>query len=167
MAAYQAIAGGASARWQSVALAALRQREEHFDRIVPKLRRRDAEVHNALESISGVEVVSGYAGTFKWVKFEAGNSKKFALDLARQTGVIVRPGADYGQDGWVRISFGMLESPADLAEALQRLQQFEGWRRAPKWDDDIKLPPRPPRRTARGVARDQHEEEAHPGSAAY
>lgn len=135
---------GASARAQEVAFAALRGREEHLSRLVPKLRQRDADLTDLLTHIPGVEDVVGYAGTFKWVKTGNTDSARLAVDLARETGVIVRPGVDYGQDGWIRIAFGMIAGDSTFRDAMQRLCAFKGWAKTSEWSEEL-APPRRPR----------------------
>lgn len=134
---------GASARAQEIAFAALRNREEHFSRLIPKLRARDADLCDALTRVPGVESVVGYAGTFKWIKTAAENSARLALDLARETGVIVRPGIDYGQEGWLRVAFGMIGSDSSFREAMNRLRSFKGWHKSSEWHSDLAVPERP------------------------
>ncbi|MBN8548316.1 MAG: pyridoxal phosphate-dependent aminotransferase [Deltaproteobacteria bacterium] len=131
-----------SARAQEVACAALREREAHFSKLIPALRSRDADLQDALTRVPGIESIVGYAGPFKWIKTGATDSAQLAVSLARETGITVRPGIDYGQEGWVRLAFGMIGTPREYAQALSLLRSFKGWE-APRWDENIKLPARP------------------------
>lgn len=135
------LSGGVSARAQEVAFAALRQRDQHLSSLIPKLRERDASISNALQSVDGIGEVHGYAGPYKWVKTAVSNTKQLAVQLAEETGIIVRPGSDYGQEGWIRIAFGMIRDTRQFAEALSRLKRFKGWSTQNQaWDRDARLP---------------------------
>ncbi len=125
------VSGRVSARDQEIALAALSQREPHLSLLLDALRMRDAQLSNTLAQIDGVEAVYGEAGTYKWVKTSRRDSQQLALDLASEVGVFVKPGTHYGQDGWIRISFGKIGSSTAFQEALRGLKNFKGWLKQP------------------------------------
>jgi LL-diaminopimelate aminotransferase len=110
---------------QAMAMAALddpRDAIESHNAIYQRRRDRTIEVLRAL----GLRVEPPKASLYVWARLPAGeaSSGEFAARLIDATGVVVTPGASYGQagEGYIRIS---LTTPDDrLDEALSRLGRF-------------------------------------------
>jgi LL-diaminopimelate aminotransferase len=86
-------------------------------------KRRDLLV-NGLASI-GWNMPKPQASMFVWAPLPDGytNSKEFAIELLETTGVLVIPGIAFGNEGEGYVRIGLVQTEAEINEALQRIGQ--------------------------------------------
>jgi LL-diaminopimelate aminotransferase len=73
----------------------------------------------------GWQVPKSPATMFVWAKIPAGwTSRQFAYDLIEQAGVAVVPGDAFGKEGEGYVRIALVQPPAQLATAAERIQEF-------------------------------------------
>jgi aspartate aminotransferase len=88
--------------------------------------RRDYLVERFREEMPGVEFVEPHGAFYFFFRIDTlvadGGSQRFCHDLMDQTGVALVPGAAFGDDRWVRLSYAV--SLAELRDAMDRIIPF-------------------------------------------
>ena len=119
---------GISQAVQQAAIAALEGPQDCIDEHNAVYQRRRDLVVDKLRNI-GLEVKPPKASLYVWAKIPAGyTSGEFATDLLEQVGVVVTPGAGYGEygEGYVRLSLTL--NDAALVKGLSRLAEWRDTR---------------------------------------
>jgi aspartate aminotransferase len=100
--------------------------EQDVTRMVAEFRkRRDLVVSRFRKELPGVEFVDplgAFYFFFRVDSFGRVNGTEFCTRLVGETGVALVPGAAFGDDRWVRLSYAA--ATADLARALDRIIGF-------------------------------------------
>lgn len=84
--------------------------------------RRDYLVTRFRDEMPGVEFVEPHGAFYFFFRIDtltSGGSIQFCQDLMEQTGVALVPGAAFGDDSWVRLSYAV--SLAELRSAMDRI----------------------------------------------
>ena len=105
---------------------ALEGNQEHIADMVEKLRRRRDRAVSLLNSFPNVRCFSPQAAFYAFPRLEIGRSDwEFVLDLIRETGVMVVPGAGFGESPGTR-HFRLVFLPPEktLQEAIERIGSF-------------------------------------------
>src|SRR5205807_1093315 len=115
----------AIAEWAAAALGDERL-EQDVTRMVAEFRkRRDllvARFRQALPGVEFVEPLGAFYFFFRVDSFGGITGTDFCTKLITQTGVALVPGAAFGDDRWVRLSYAAATS--DLTRALDRIVEF-------------------------------------------
>lgn len=138
---------------QQLARAALQGSEEHLCAVTAELKSRLAKFQNVLSRIAGITRIFCGGGPFLWAEIDQYSKSTYDLvvQLAKETGALVRPGEEYGGRQAIRICFGMLDA-AQLSEVPAALSSFSGWSPArrgrtseprQRWDAGASLPAPP------------------------
>jgi aspartate aminotransferase len=119
---------GANHPAQYAAAAALgdERLEPEVTRMVAEFRkRRDLVVNRFRKDLPGVEFVDptgAFYFFFRIDSFGKITGTEFCTRLVGEKGVALVPGAAFGDDRWVRLSYAA--ATADIAKALDRIVQF-------------------------------------------
>jgi aspartate/methionine/tyrosine aminotransferase len=108
------------------AIAALAGPQDSIDQMLNTLRERRDTFIRALHEI-GWTVPIPTAAMYVWAKLPAAwstRSIEFCTQLVCETGVAVSPGAGFGKFGEGYVRFALVQEPARLHEAVQRMQRF-------------------------------------------
>ncbi|MBI4478609.1 MAG: aminotransferase class I/II-fold pyridoxal phosphate-dependent enzyme [Acidobacteria bacterium] len=107
---------------------ALEGNQDHIVQTVEKLRRRRDLTVSLLNSIPGIHCVSPQAAFYAFPRLEIAQSDtEFVFQLIRETGVVVVPGAGFGQPpGTKHFRIVFLPPEEVLREALERIREFVG-----------------------------------------
>ena len=105
---------------------ALEGNQDHVVQAVEKLRRRRDLTVFLLNSIPGIHCVSPQAAFYAFPRLEIAQSDtEFVFQLIRKTGVVVVPGAGFGQTlGTKHFRIVFLPPEEVLREALERIREF-------------------------------------------
>jgi len=86
-------------------------------------RRRDLLIEGCY--LAGWDMPMPQGSMFIWAPVPTGqDSVSFAMDLAREAGVIVVPGVAFGEHGEGFVRIAMVQDESILKEAVQRIQRF-------------------------------------------
>lgn len=119
---------------QKATLAAILSGREEIAQAVTQLRVRHAAGKTALEKVPGIQVVPCQGAFYFWLdvrgwigKTDAkgkkiNGSKDVAEALLDQALIATVPGAEFGSEGFLRLSFAVAE--ARFAEAARRMKEF-------------------------------------------
>jgi aspartate aminotransferase len=119
---------GANHMAQYAAAAALADErvEQDVARMVAEFRkRRDLVVEQFRRELTGVEFVEPHGAFYLFFRvdsFGGVSGTTFCTRLVTEQGVALVPGAAFGDDRWVRLSFAA--ATADVAKALDRIVEF-------------------------------------------
>ena len=123
----------AAAFSQIAATAALERAEESVKASVQVLRQRRDFIVSELQKIAGIQVNPPEGAFYVWPQVDAffgkrlggkeiHDSKDFAQALLEAEKVALVPGAEFGLEGFVRISYALEQSR--MAEAVERIKRF-------------------------------------------
>jgi aspartate/methionine/tyrosine aminotransferase len=108
------------------AIAALSEPPTEIQQNVEIFRqRRDAAI-SALAAI-GWEILTPTATMYLWAKLPdrwATESAKFCVDLVRTKGIALAPGSGFGKHGEGYVRFALVQPPAVLQAAIQKIGEF-------------------------------------------
>ncbi|MBO0703153.1 MAG: pyridoxal phosphate-dependent aminotransferase, partial [Candidatus Dormibacteraeota bacterium] len=119
--------GPLNAAVQRAALVAFTTPSDWPERMRQEYQYRRDLVLETLDGVPGIEVNAPEGAFYAFVRLPAGRSAAEVVDQARERGVLIRGGAEYGPggEGHVRIAFS--SSREDLQAALPILREvFEG-----------------------------------------
>jgi aspartate aminotransferase len=98
------------------------------------MKRRD-QIYRGLKDIPGVDLNLPQGAFYAWVDISKCLGKKikntevvidssntFSAELLERVGVAMVPGAEFGMEGYGRISFAV--SPAKIEDAIKRIRRF-------------------------------------------
>lgn len=126
-------AGAAShpAQWAATAALSDERVEQDLDRMVRTLRaRRDLVVEHFRHHMPGMEFVEPLGGYHFFFRVDScfgenvTSASAFCERILSDHGVALVPGAAFGDDRWVRLSYAVPDRT--LAEALARISEFAG-----------------------------------------
>ena len=110
---------------QQAGIVALRDGEDYVRRLRAHYAARRAQVVRALSDIPGVSLPDPAGAFYAFPRIEGlTDSAAFTVDLLRETGVALAPGAGFGEsgEGHVRLCFASTEEV--LAKALDRVREY-------------------------------------------
>jgi aspartate/methionine/tyrosine aminotransferase len=110
---------------QQAGIVALRDGEPYVRELRAHYAARRAQVVDALDDVPGVSLPETQGAFYAFPRIEGlTDSARFAVDLLRDTGVALAPGAGFGAsgEGHVRLCFAATEET--LSKALTRLRQY-------------------------------------------
>ena len=113
-----------SSIYQAAALYALKQGQSDSEKMAQEFRKRRDYAMQRLSKIKGMrcKVPDGAFYAFPDISGIEQDSRKFALQLLEKAHVSVVPGAGFGSEGYLRISYAT--SMKKLAEGMDRLESF-------------------------------------------
>lgn len=126
-------AGCASSISQMATLGAIQGADEEFNRTRTRLKQRMVYSCDEFSRIEGFHLYEPGGAFYLWVDVSSHLNRTFrgqvikgshdlASELLKSQSVIVVPGADFGQEGFVRVSF-VIENKR-MSEAVSRIQRF-------------------------------------------
>ena len=110
---------------QQAGIVALRDGEEYVRHLRTHYAARRAQVVDALTAVQGVSLPEPEGAFYAFPRIDGlSDSARFAVDLLRDTGVALAPGAGFGAsgEGHVRLCFAATEDT--LAKALARVREY-------------------------------------------
>ena len=110
---------------QQAGIVALRDGEEYVRNLRTHYAARRAQVVDALSEVPGVSLPDPQGAFYAFPQVEGlTDSAQFAVDLLRETGVALAPGAGFGAsgEGYVRLCFAATEQT--LSQALKRVREY-------------------------------------------
>lgn len=109
---------------QKAALEALRGPQDFVSKMVEAFDRRRRFMVKRLKEIEGIDcpMPEGAFYAFPSIKQTGLTSTKFAERLIEEAGVAVVPGAAFGEDGHIRLSYAT--SMEEIEEGLDRMEKF-------------------------------------------
>jgi aspartate aminotransferase len=110
---------------QQAGIAALREGEDYVRGLRTHYAARRAQVVDALSEVPGVSLPDPQGAFYAFPGIEGlTDSARFAVDLLRETGVALAPGAGFGVsgEGYVRLCFAATEQT--LSQALRRVREY-------------------------------------------
>ena len=110
---------------QQAGIVALRDGEEYVRQLRTHYAARRAQVVDALTAVQGVSLPEPEGAFYAFPRIDGlTDSARFAVDLLRDTGVALAPGAGFGAsgEGHVRLCFAATEDT--LAKALARVREY-------------------------------------------
>ncbi len=125
--------GCASSISQAATLGALKNSDEEFKRVLVELKDKMAYAVQAFSQIHGLSLEEPEGAFYLWVdihsylspsskKYTFQDSREFASELLKSQSVVVVPGADFGQEGFIRVSFAVEKQK--ISQAASRIQAF-------------------------------------------
>ena len=110
---------------QQAGIVALRDGETYVRELREHYARRRAQVIDALSAVPGVSLPEPEGAFYAFPQIDGlADSARFAVDLLRDTGVALAPGAGFGEsgEGYVRLCFAATEQT--LSKALVRVREY-------------------------------------------
>ena len=110
---------------QQAGIAALREGEDYVRGLRTHYAARRAQVVDALSEVPGVSLPDPQGAFYAFPGIEGlTDSARFAVDLLRETGVALAPGAGFGVsgEGYLRLCFAATEQT--LSQALRRVREY-------------------------------------------
>jgi aspartate aminotransferase len=110
---------------QQAGIVALRDGEAYVNQLRAHYAARRAQVVDALSGVAGVSLPEPEGAFYAFPRIDGlADSARFAVDLLRDTGVALAPGAGFGAsgEGHVRLCFAATEET--LSKALVRLREY-------------------------------------------
>jgi len=110
---------------QQAGIVALRDGEAYVNQLRAHYAARRAQVVDALSGVAGVSLPEPEGAFYAFPRIDGlTDSARFAVDLLRDTGVALAPGAGFGAsgEGHVRLCFAATEET--LSKALVRLREY-------------------------------------------
>jgi aspartate/methionine/tyrosine aminotransferase len=110
---------------QQAGIVALRDGEAYVNQLRAHYAARRAQVVDALSGVAGVSLPEPEGAFYAFPRIDGlTDSARFAVDLLRDTGVALAPGAGFGAsgEGHVRLCFAATEET--LSKALGRLREY-------------------------------------------
>ena len=126
-------AGCASSISQMATLGAIKNSDKEFDRALINLKERMVHSCATFSRLEGVDLCEPEGAFYLWVNVSSyldqtfkgraiNGSQALASELLKDQSVVVVPGTDFGQEGFVRVSFAIETSR--MSEAVSRIQKF-------------------------------------------
>jgi aspartate/methionine/tyrosine aminotransferase len=118
----------AAAMTQQAGIVALRDGDAYVQEVRADYAARRAQAMAALADLPGVTLADPRGAFYAFARVEGlADSASFALELLRETGVALAPGAAFGEGGEGHIRLCFAASEATLASALERVRSFSRW----------------------------------------
>ncbi|MBD3310785.1 aminotransferase class I/II-fold pyridoxal phosphate-dependent enzyme [Candidatus Woesearchaeota archaeon] len=111
---------------QHAAVEALTGPQDSIRKMVDAFRERRKIAIDGLNSISGIRCYNSEGAFYAWFNIQdvskAKGSMDFAEKLLDQAGVAVIPGAPFGGEGWIRLSYASAKE--DIEKGLERIRDW-------------------------------------------
>jgi len=110
---------------QHVAKRAIENRHLVQEAIADGLELKRDLLDQAISNSPFLKLGSGRGAVFGWIRLPSGmDDFAMAVNLAKQTGVIVTPGSHYGAPSHIRIGYGMCRDPLEIGIAIKHISDY-------------------------------------------
>ena len=110
---------------QAAAVAALKEKSMFTEKMVRELRRRRDLIVKLLNELEGIGCKKPSGAFYVFPSFYGfGNSSKLAMDLLKETNVVVTPGTVFGKKGEGHLRFSYSASKDRISEGIKRIEGY-------------------------------------------